>query len=139
MLIRSLLLTLAVGCAVDGATPDQAGTNEDLATTSQDNLGGFQCANKLDIQVVQCVGSIAVLPININVKDVGVLNDHELNVLSDDLNNLSIKDISILDHAKILDDVEVTVLQDFLNKFLVNVSKNNIDVCTALLGIQLCK
>jgi hypothetical protein len=139
MLIRSLLLTLAVGCAVDGAAPDHAGTNQDLATTSQDNLGGFQCANKLDIQVVQCVGSIAVLPINVNVKDVGVLNDNQLNVLSDDLNDLSIKDISVLDNAKILDDVEVTVLQDFLDKFLVNVSKNSIDVCTALLGIQLCK
>jgi hypothetical protein len=134
-----MLLMLAVGCAVDAGAPDPTGASEDLTTTSQDSLGGFQCANKLDIQVVQCVGSIAVLPININIKDVGVLNNNQLDVLSNDLNDLSIKDINVLDHAKILDDVEVTVLQDFLNKFLVNVSKNSVDVCTALLGIQLCK
>jgi len=132
MSIRSMMLMLAVGFAGVGTASADTGA-------APQTSGGFQCANKLDIQVVQCVGSIAVLPININVKDVGVLNDNDLNVLSDDLNDLSIKDISILDHAKILDDVQVTVLKDFLDKFLVDVSKNNIDVCTTLLGAQLCK
>jgi hypothetical protein len=131
-----MMLMLAVGFAgVGTASADPGATAQTTPPTS----GGFQCANKLDIQVVSCVGSIAVLPINVDIKDVGVLNDNDLNVLSDDLNDLSIKDISILDHAKILDDVEITVLQDFLDKFLVNVSKNSIDVCTTLLGAQLCK
>jgi hypothetical protein len=136
MSIRSTMLMLAVGFA--GVGTASANTAPTPAPTSGGS-GGFQCANKLDIQVVSCVGSIAVLPINVDIKDVGVLNDNDLNVLSDDLNDLSIKDISILDHAKILDDVQVTVLQDFLDKFLVNVSKNSIDVCTTLLGAQLCK
>ena len=48
-------------------------------------------------------------------------------------------DGNILDNNKILNDVEVTVLQDFLNKFLINVSKNDIDVCTTVLGVLLCK
>lgn len=138
MFIRSTILALGLGMAV-GCVGTGDASDDPTGAAAQESLGGFQCANKLDIQVVQCVGSIAVLPINVNVKDVGVLNDNQLNVLSDDLNDLSIKDISVLDNAKILDDVEVTVLQDFLDKFLVNVSKNSIDVCTALLGIQLCK
>ena len=136
MSIRSMMLMLAVGLAGAGTASADPGAT---AQTAPQTSGGFQCANKLDIQVVSCVGSIAVLPINVDIKDVGVLNNNQLNVLSDDLNDLSIKDISILDHAKILDDVEVTVLQDFLDKFLVNVSKNSIDVCTTLLGAQLCK
>jgi len=134
MSIRSMMVTLALGLAGFGTAYAGAPTQP----TPQSG-GGFQCANRLDIQVVSCVGSIAVLPINVDIKDVGVLNDNDLNVLSGDLNDLSIKDISILDHAKILDDVQVTVLQDFLDKFLVNVSKNSIDVCTTLLGAQLCK
>jgi len=137
MSIRSMMLMLAVGVAGVGTANADPGATAQAPQTSSG--GGFQCANKLDIQVVSCVGSIAVLPINVDIKDVGVLNDNDLDVLSDDLNDLSIKDINILDHAKILDDVQVTVLQDFLDKFLVNVSKNSIDVCTALLGIQLCK
>jgi hypothetical protein len=137
MFIRSTILALglgmAVGCVDTGDAADETGA------ASQENLGGFQCANKLDIQVVSCVGSIAVLPINVNIKDIRALNDNELSVLSDDLNKVSILDGGILNNDKILNDVEVTALQDFLNKFVINVSKNNIDVCTSVLGAVLCK
>ena len=96
-------------------------------------------ANKLSISLVQCIGSISVLPITVNVKDVQALNDNDLTVLSNDLNKVSILDGGILNNDKILNDVEVSVLEDFLNKFLINVSKNDIDVCTTVLGILLCK
>jgi hypothetical protein len=101
--------------------------------------GGFQCLNQLDIQVVSCTGPIAVLPVTVNVENVGVLNDSDLSVLSNDLDSLSIKDINILDGNKILDDVQLTVLQDFLDKFNVDVTKNDVDVCATVLGALLCK
>jgi hypothetical protein len=68
-----------------------------------------------------------------------VLDNNKLTILSDDLNHVSILDGGVLNNDKILNDVEVTVLDDFLNKFLINVTKNDIDVCTVVLGVQLCK
>jgi hypothetical protein len=139
-MFRSMMLSLAVvaasaaGCV---GTSDAADDNADQVT--QNSGGGFQCSNKLDIQVVSCVGSIAVLPINVDIKDVRALNDNELNVLSGDLNHVSILDGGILNNDKILNDVQVVALNDFLNKFLINVSKNDIDVCTTVLGVLLCK
>jgi len=136
MSIRSMILASALAAAagiVGYATPSQADAPQ------QTSGGGFACFNKFDIQVVSCVGSISVLPISIDVKDVRALNDNELNVLSDDLNKVSILDGGILNNDKILNDVEVTVLQDFLNKFLINITKNDIDVCTTVLGHALCK
>src|SRR5689334_21521975 len=136
-MIRSMMLAAAVvfaGC-VAGDAPDQDQTE----AVSQNSGGGFQCQNKAVIQVVACVGSISMLPINVNVKDVRVLNDNELNILDNDLNHISILDGNILDNNKILNDVEVGVLQDFLNKFNIDVTKNDIDVCTTVLGVLLCK
>jgi hypothetical protein len=101
--------------------------------------GGFTCLNKASITGVECIGSIAVLPITVDVKNVGVLDGAKLNVLSNDLNNLSIKDINILDNNKILDDVANVTVTDFLNKFLINVTKNDVDVCTTVLGLLFCK
>jgi len=134
MWIRSMMLTFAVGCVgVGDAAEDQNGA------VAQESGGGFQCVNKLNIQVVSCVGQVAVLPINVDIKDVRALNDNDLTVLSNDLNNVSILDGGILNNNKILDDVEANVLTDFLNKFDIDVTKNDIDVCTAVLGISLCK
>lgn len=137
MLIRTMMLALAVGTFV--GCVDSADPADDQTGAVEQHTGGFSCVNKASISVVQCVGSIAVLPITVNVKDVSVLDDSDLNILSNDLNHLSILDGGILNNDKILNDVEVTVLQDFLNKFLINVSKNDIDVCTTVLGILLCK
>jgi len=119
----SILLALALaftGCVT---------TDDATSSAAQENGGGFSCSNKLNIQVVSCIGSISVLPISVDVKDVRALNDNELTVLSNDLNHVSVLDGGILNQNKILDDVEVTVLQDFLNKFLINVEKNDINVC----------
>jgi len=135
MSIRSMFLALAVGAAGTFGFAGHAAADGAATQTT----GGFSCFNKFVIQVVSCVGSIAVLPISIDIKNVGLLNDNELSVLSDDLNKLSILDGGILNQDKILNDAEVTVLQDFLNKFLINVSHNDVDVCTSVLGKVLCK
>lgn len=140
-MIRSMMLSLSVcaaaafGCVgTSDAAPDETADQ-----VTQESGGGFSCFNKANIQVVSCIGSIAVLPINVDIKDVRVLDNNELNVLSGDLNHVSILDGGILNNDKILNDVQVTVLQDFLNKFLINVSNNDIDVCTTVLGVLLCK
>jgi hypothetical protein len=134
MMTRSLMtMLLAVGAGVGTAAANPA------PAPTPTTPGGFACQNKLDIQVVSCVGSIAVLPVTVNIKDVGVLDDADLNVLSDDLNDLSIKDINILDNNKILDDVKLTVLQDFLGKIGLDITKNDVDVCATVLGLLLCK
>ena len=132
-MFRSMMLAFAVACLGVGT----AAADQGAATNT--GGGGFTCLNKASIAGVQCVGSISVLPITVDVKNVGVLNDNDIDVLSNDLNHLSVLDGGILNHDKILNDVEVTVLQDFLNKFLINVSKNDIDVCTSVLGFLLCK
>ena len=132
---RSMLFALAIGAAAMTGCMAQ---DEDTSSTAQDT-GGFTCSNKGSIQGVGCVGSIAVLPINVDIKNVGVLDNNKLSILSGDLNNVSVLDGGILNNDKILNDVEVTTLNDFLNKFVINVTKNDIDVCTTVLGVLLCK
>jgi hypothetical protein len=120
-----------VGCvASSDAAGDQIG---DVAQATGGGGGGFTCVNKgVSVNIVQCVGSISILPITVNVKDVNVLDNNKLTILSDDLNNLSILDGGILNNNKILNDVEANVLTDFLDKFNIDVTKNDIDVCTLL-------
>jgi hypothetical protein len=133
---RSIMNMFAVGClALAGAGVAAA----DSGATTNTGGGGFVCQNKAALQVVACVGSISVLPITVNVKDVRALNDNELTILSDDLNKVSILDGGILDNNKILNDAEASVLTDFLDKFDIDVTKNDIDVCTAVAGVSLCK
>ena len=135
MSMKSMMLVCAVGFAgCVGAADDPT-----ASVAQNTGSGGFTCVNKLNIQVVSCVGSIAILPINVDIKDVRALNDNELNILSNDLNNLSILDGGILNNNKILNDVQLDVLTDFLDKFDIDVTNNDIDVCTAVLGISLCK
>jgi hypothetical protein len=139
-MFRSTMLVLAIGAAAAAGCVAQSDADDtDTAATEQNSGGGFNCINKASITGVECIGSIAVLPITVDVKNVGVLNGNKLTVLSDDLNKVSILDGGILNNDKILNDAELTVLDDFLNKFLINVSKNDVDVCTTVLGVLLCK
>jgi hypothetical protein len=131
MSIRSTLLTLAVGLAGIGSAAADA-----PKTTNHNGGSGFQCSNGVG---VGCVGSIAVLPITVNVYNVRALDNNELTVLSDDLDHLSILDGSILDYNTILNDVELDVVSGFLNYFNINVIKNDVDVCTIVGILQLCK
>lgn len=137
MSIRSIALALsavgfAVGCVAAEAAPDPSATE---GTATSEILGGFTCVNGVS---VLCTGDILV-PITVNIKDIDALNDNQLAVLSDDLNHLSILDGGILNQDKILNDVEVTVLKDFLNKFNIDITKNDVDVCANVLGALLCK
>jgi len=139
MSIRSTMNTFAVACLAVAGVGVGSAAADSTTSASGNPTGGFQCANQVGVQLVSCIGQISVLPITVDVKDVRVLNDNELTILSNDLNNLSVLDGNILDKNTILNDVELNVLTDFLDKFNIDVTKNNIDVCTAVLGIQLCR
>jgi hypothetical protein len=135
MLIRSMMLMIAaVGCVGVGDATEETGTVE-----NQSLLPNFECLNQASLQVA-CVGDVAaILPITVNIKDVRVLSDSELDILSNDLNHISILNGDILNKNTILNNFEVGVLEDFLNKFAIDVTKNDIDVCTSVLGFLLCK
>jgi hypothetical protein len=122
-----MLAVATAGLSTAAADPVEKTTNTG---------GGFQCTNGVG---VGCVGTIALLPITVNIKDVRLLTDNELTILSNDLNNLSILDAGILNYNTILNDVEIDVLADFLDHFDIDVTKNDINVCTLLLGLQLCR
>jgi hypothetical protein len=136
-MFRSMMLVCAIGALGAVGCVGTSDAADESATAQNTGSGGalFNCKNVASISVVQCVGTLAnVNLLNINVKNVSVLDNSQLDVLSGDLNNLKIEDINILNGNKILNDVELTVLDDFLNKFNINVTKNDIDVC-ALVGI----
>src|SRR5262250_3214740 len=127
-MIRSSILAIALAGIMGCVGQDSA---VDEASTAQESGGGlFDCQNKASISGVQCVGDISILNgITVNVKDVNVLDGNKLSVLDGDLNNLKVLDGNILDQNKILNDVQTTVLNDFLNKFNINVTKDDVDVC----------
>jgi hypothetical protein len=136
-MIRSMMLVCAlgafgaVGCVATGDAAEEAAVAQNTGSSG----ALFDCKNVASISVVQCVGTLAnVNALNINVKDVSILSNDQIKVLDDDLNNLKITDINILNGNNVLSIVKSTVLSDFLNKFNIDVTKNDIDVC-ALVGI----
>jgi hypothetical protein len=137
-MIRSMMLVCALGAVgAVGCVASSDAADEDSVAQNTGSGGGalFDCKNVASISVVQCVGTLAnVNALNINVKDVNVLSNDQIKVLDDDLNNLKITDINILNGNNVLNIVKSTVLSDFLNKFNIDVTKNDIDVC-ALVGI----
>jgi len=137
-MIRSMMLVCALGALGAVGCVGASDAADESATAQNTGSGGlFDCQNNHSVSVV-CTGDISILN-GLSVSVDKVLNDNQISVLENDLNNLKITDINVLDGNKILDDVEVTVLNDFLTKFSIPVTKNDIDVC-ALVGIlQLCK
>lgn len=134
MLVCAISALGAVGCV--GAS-DAADETAVAQATSHGGL--FDCQNNGSVSVV-CTGDISILNgLTVNVDK--TLDDNQLNVLSGDLNNLKITDINILDYNKILDDVKVVALNDFLTKFSIPVTNNDVDVCAVvnILGLQICK
>ena len=138
-MIRSMILACAIGAlGAVGCVASSDAADESAVAQNTGSGGVFTCDNGVS---VVCTGDISILNgITVNVSktldnnNVNVLNGGDVSVLENDLNNLKITDINVLDYNKILDDVEVTVLNDFLNKFNINVTKNDIDVC-AVVGI----
>jgi hypothetical protein len=135
MFIRSMMLALAVGSVVACVEPAQ----QDETSATEQRTGGFDCHNKSAISGVECLGVVAIFPIDIDIKNVGVLSNNDLDVLNHSLNDVSILDGGILNHNKILNDLEAAVLTDFLNDFDIDVTGNDVDVCTTVLGLLLCK
>ena len=139
-MFRSMMLVCAIG-ALGAVGCVGASDAADESATEQHTGGGglFDCQNNGSVSVV-CTGDISILNgLTVNIDK--TLNGNQLNVLSGDLNNLKITDINVLDYNKILDDVKVVALNDFLTKFSIPVTKNDVDVCAVVqvLGIQICK
>jgi len=139
-MFRSMMLVCAIGAL--GAV-GFAGASDAAAESAvpQNTSGGglFDCQNNGSISVV-CTGDISILN-GLTVTIDKTLDGNQLNVLSGDLNNLKITDINVLDYNKILDDVKVVALNDFLTKFSIPVTNNDVDVCAVvnILGLQICK
>jgi hypothetical protein len=134
MWIRSMMLMFVVGCVGVGDTAE-----DQAAAVMENTTVPFQCLNHTSLHIVVCQGSISAFPITVTVDYLYILSDNDLHILDGDLNDLAILDGNILDYNEILDDVEVTVLVDFLDKFHVTVTKNDIAACTDAAGVQVCK
>ena len=134
MLVCALGALGAVGCVASSDAADESATSQNTGSG-----GLFDCQNNHSVSVV-CTGDISILN-GLTVTVDKVLNDNQLNVLSGDLNNVKITDINVLDYNKILDDVKVVALNDFLTKFSIPVTNNDVDVCAVvnILGLQICK
>jgi len=138
MSIRSTILALALGCLAAGCFGEDSSVDDPTTGTEESfSSSKWQCKNV--IALVSCVGIIANVPVTIDIKNTRVLNNNEINVLTVDLNKLSVADQNEVNINKILNDVEVTVLNDFLNKFKIIVTATDINVCTTVLGALLCK
>ncbi len=140
-MFRSMMLVCAIGAlGAVGCVASSDAADDGVATQASSSHGGggalFDCQNVASLSVVQCVGSILdVNALNINVQDVKVLDDDQIKVLDDDLNNLNIGSINILNVTDVLNIIKSSVLSDFLNKFDINVDKNNVKVCAPILGV----
>jgi len=133
MWIRSMILMCAVGCVGVGAEDDPA------ANVAQDSTIPFHCLNHTSIHVVVCSGSISLFPITITIDELSILSDNQIDILSDDLNDLAILDGDVGDANRILDDVESRLLSHFINKLHLTLTRDDITVCTVLAGAALCK
>jgi hypothetical protein len=129
----AIFVALCAGGCVAGSPAE-----ERRATATQDVLA-FHCLNHTSIHVVTCSGSISLFPITITIDSLRVLSDNEISLLNDDLNDVSILDGSILDDNQVLNDVEATVADTFLDKFHLVVTTAEIAVCTVVAGAQSCR
>lgn len=137
-MFRSMMLVCALGALGAVGCVGASDAAEENAVAQNTGGGGalFDCQNKASISVVQCAADLLDLNVlNVDVKDVRVLNDNEIKILDDDLNNLNIGDINILNVTNVLNIVKSTVLSDFLTKFNINVSGNKVGVCAPILGV----
>src|SRR5437660_583274 len=137
-MFRSMMLVCALGAAGAVGCVASSDAAEETATSQNTGSGGlFDCQNNGSVSVV-CTGDISILN-GLSVSVDKVLNDNQVSVLENDLNNLKITDINVLDGNKILDDVQVLVLNDFLTKFSIPVTVKDINVCALIGVLQLCK
>ena len=125
------LLVLGAGCAGPPA--------ESRSTVDQADAVGFTCLNELAPHVVSCHGSISIFPVTVTVHHVRVLTGIELDVLAGDLDHLTVIDSNLLDGSKLLDDVGVTVLDAYLHELAIELTRDDLTVCAAVSGTQVCE
>ena len=134
MWIRTLLLMFAIGCAGVGDAAEPT-----VATVTDNATVNFHCLNHTSIHVVTCSGSISLFPITITIDSLRVLSDNDLTILSDALDDLSVLDRDLLDHTKILDDVEARVIDHFFDWYAIVLDRTAVVVCTVVAGTQVCR
>ena len=131
MSIRTLLLTAAIGFAGFGtASAAPAATPNNGGGGGGGSGGNFVCANGA-LNIANCIGSIAVLPVNVNIQD--VLSNDQISALDGALDNLAILDLNVLDDVTILTDVKDVIVS------VLGIDGNKVNVCTTVvLGVPLC-
>jgi hypothetical protein len=125
------MLVLWAGCAGPGAG--------DTSTVEQSDAVGFTCLNTLAPHVVSCHGSISIFPLTVTVDHVRVLSDIELDVLTGDLDHLTVVDSNVGDGSQLLDDVGVTMLDAYLHELDIELTRDDLTVCTVVSATQLCQ
>jgi hypothetical protein len=130
----------AVGCATDAADESTGSVSQKTGSGPFDNCHN-QARNVglIVVNDVLCQGTVSILPINVNVKDVDVLSNNDLDILNNDLNHVSILDGGILNNNKILNDVVDVTKNDFLNKFNVTGIDGQVCAVVSILGLSICK
>ena len=92
---------------------------------------------------LHCDGRVIVLDLEVVVKDLPWPPPEEMEILMEDLDAESIRLQNTLDntldHNVILKSIEDVFVMDFNDKFGVDVTRNDIEVCTSVLGALLCR
>lgn len=129
MVMGCMMLVLAAGCAAE----------DRVSTVASGDTVGFTCLNALAPHVVSCHGAISLFPITVTVDHARVLSDIELEVLTGDLDQLTVIDSNVTDGSRLLDDVGVTVLDAYLDALDIELTRDDFTVCVAVSGTQVCK
>lgn len=139
-MFKSMMMVLALGLFAVGCVDSGAVAEDQTGSVSQKTGNNFDCHQGIVglVNVVSCEGDILILPIKVDIKDVDVLSNNDLDILENSLNDVADLE-NVLNVSKILNDVEVTVLDKFLNDFDIDVSDIDVNVCTTVLGGLLCK
>lgn len=135
---RRLVPAVCYGVAVLAAGCTGAGDDRTPAVAQGDTVG-FTCLNALAPHVVSCRGSISLFPLTVTVDHARVLSDLELEVLTGDLNDLTVIDSNVTDGSRLLDDVGVTVLDAYLDELDIELTRDDVTVCAAVSGTELCE
>ena len=70
---------------------------------------------------------------------VRALSDLELEVLTGDLDHLTVIDSNVTDGSTLLDDVGVTVLDAYLHELELELVRDDLTACAAVSGTQVCE
>lgn len=133
MLTRSLILTLVVCCfsagcvAEDGLAAGEGLAEDSTGTVEQESKSSWSCGNLPPN--VKCVGYVSIFAIELLVNNVRILNHSELTILERSLNDLSVTLKDVLDVNVILKNIEISVLNNFLNRFKIDIDLEDINVC----------